>query len=183
MLTFNFSPFPVLQTERMLLRRLTKADSEQMLILRSDDRVMQYIEREKTTSLHDAEAFIDRINIFGDSNESIMWAIALKDSPQEMIGTICFWRLQPENHRAEVGYVLHPDHWNKGIMYEALLAVIGYGFDSMNLHSIEAHINPGNLASARLLEKAGFIREGYYRENIFFGGRFLDTAAYSLLKN
>lgn len=182
MLELNFSPFPELMSERLLLRKMKKEDAPALFFLRSDDQVMRYIGREKTRSVEDAGVFIDRINANLDANESIMWTIALADDPDTMIGTICYWNIQPENYRAEVGYVLHPDQWNKGIMAEALRAVIKYGFEEMKLHSIEAHINPENTASGRVLEKTGFVREGYYRENYYFQGRFFDTAIYSLLK-
>lgn len=182
MLQLNFSPFPELRTERLLLRKLVKADGPQMLFLRSDDKVMQYIDREKTKTLEEAELFIDQLNAAVDANESIMWAIAMTNDPATLIGTICYWRMQLEHYRAEVGYVLHPGYWNRGIMHEALLAAANYGFEEMNLHSIEAHINPENVASGKVLEKAGFIREAYFKENYFFRGRFLDTAIYSLLK-
>lgn len=182
MLHLNFSPFPELKTERLLLRKLTSADSGEMFFLRSDDRVMQYIDREKTKSVEEAESFIQKINVSVDANETIMWAIALLTEPAVLIGTICYWRMHPEHYRAEVGYVLHPGYWNRGIMKEALLAVIGYGFETMNLHSIEAHINPENIASGKVLEKTGFEREAYFKENYFYRGRFLDTAIYSLVK-
>jgi len=77
--------------------------------------------------------------------------------------------------------MLDPDFWGKGIMKEALLAAIDFGFNQMNLHSIEAHINPDNTASGMLLEKVGFVREAYFKEDFFFRGEFIDTAIYSLL--
>ena len=181
MLEFSFSPFPELKTERLLLRRMVEADGPQMLFLRSDEKVMQYIDREKTRSLEEAEEFIQKINASVDANETIMWAIALLNDPATMIGTICYWRLLPQHYRAETGYMLHPGFWNRGIMKEALQAVTRYGFEKMKLHSIEAHINPANEASGAVLEKSGFIREAYYKENYCFRGTFLDTAVYSLL--
>lgn len=182
MLALNFTPFPELRTERLLLRRLTNDDGPQMLFLRSDDRVMRYIDREKTKTLEEAVDFIERVNKLADANESILWGIALLDDPGTLIGTICYWRMMPEHDRSEVGYVLHPVHWNKGIMKEALLAVIRYGFEEMKLHSIEAHINPENIASGKVLENTGFVREAYFRENYYFRGKYLDSAVYSLLK-
>jgi [ribosomal protein S5]-alanine N-acetyltransferase len=77
--------------------------------------------------------------------------------------------------------MLHPNFWNKGIMKEALLAAIDFGFNQMKLHSIEAHINPDNVASGILLEKTGFVREAYFKEDFFFRGKFSDSAIYSLL--
>ena len=66
-------------------------------------------------------------------------------------------------------------------MQEAFNKVLEFGFNSMNLHSIEANVNPENKASIKLLERNNFIREAYFRENYFFDGKFLDTAIYSLL--
>jgi ribosomal-protein-alanine N-acetyltransferase len=86
-----------------------------------------------------------------------------------------------ENYRAEVGYMLLPEFWKKGLAKEALLKVIEYGFDEMKLHSIEAHISPRNAASASLLGKTGFVKEAYFKEDFFFNGAFEDTAIYSLL--
>ena len=181
MLEINFSPFPVINTQRLVLRRINKEDAPAIVKLRSLDATMKYIDREKQQSVEEALAFVNMINDMIDSNNSINWAIALRDTPEALIGTIGFWRIIKEHYRAEVGYMLHPDHWNKGIMKEALLNAIQYGFGSMQLHSIEAHINPANAASAAILEKGGFVREAYFKEDYFFRGNFIDTAIYSLI--
>ena len=177
-----FSPFPELTTQRLLLRKMLNTDAPELLFLRSDETVMQYIDREKTKTLEEAEEFVQKINTSVDANETIMWAISLLNAPGTMIGTICFWNILKQHYRAEVGYMLHPAHWNKGIMKEALLAVNEYGFNTMKLHSIEARINPDNVVSALLLEKTGFTREAYFKEDFYFRGKFIDTAVYSLLK-
>ena len=142
---------------------------------------MKYIDREKTKTVEEAATFIQMVNTNIDKNESIMWAITLKDKPQTLVGNIGFWRIINQHYRAEIGYMLHPDFWNMGIMKEALLAAINFGFNQMKLHSIEAHINPENTASGVLLEKTGFIREAYFKEDFYFRGKFIDSAIYSLL--
>ncbi len=109
-----------------------------------------------------------------------MWAITLRENPGKLMGTICYWRFQKENYRAEIGYVLHPHFWKKGIMKEAILKVIEYGFTVMQLHSIEALINPANIASAAILNSTGFVQEAYFKEDFFYLDRFFDTAVYSL---
>ena len=181
MLELNFSPFPEIKTERLLLRRITDADAPELLFLRSDETVMKYIDREKPKSLEEALAFIQIVNANIDKNESVMWAIALQDKPDTLIGNIGFWRIINKHYRSEIGYMLHPSFWGKGIMKEALLAAIDFGFNHMKLHSIEAHINPDNTASGKLLEKTGFVREAYFKEDFFFRGKFIDSAIYSLL--
>lgn len=181
MLEPNFFPFPEIKTERLLLRRMTDADAPEVQFLRSDDSVMKYIDREKTKTVEEATAFIQKVNETIDKNESIMWAISLKDDPGKLIGNIGFWRIINKHYRSEIGYMLHPDFWGKGIMKEALLAATDFGFNNIKLHSIEAHINPENIASGMLLEKAGFVREAYFKEDFFFRDKFIDTAIYSLL--
>lgn len=181
MLEFNFSPFPELITERLLLRRIITADALAILTLRSLEIVMQFIDREKPKDIEDAKAFVALIDERIESNNGINWAITLKDDPAFLIGIIGFWRTIKQHHRAEIGYMLHPDYWHKGLMKEAVEKVIDYGFGPMQLHSIEAHINPGNIASAKLLEKTGFVREAYFKEDFYFRDRFIDTAIYSLL--
>lgn len=182
MLNPDFSPFPEIKTARLLLRRMTIDDAAEILNLRSSEEVMQYIDRERAVTIKDAEIFLDRINASVDSNNGILWGITLKEDPEKLIGNIGFWRLIKEHYRAEVGYMLNPAFWKKGIMKEALQEVINFGFNSMNLHSIEANINPGNAASAALLESTGFIKEAYFKEDFFFNGAFHDTIIYSRLK-
>jgi ribosomal-protein-alanine N-acetyltransferase len=181
MLDPNFSPFPELTTERLLLRCIKMTDAPELFILRSLDTTMQYIDREKMISIEQAEEFIKKILGSLEANEGIMWCITLKEKPETLIGTIGHWRLMKQHYRSEVGYMLHPDYWKKGIMKEALQEIIKFGFDIMKLHSMEAHIDPVNTASAYVLEKAGFIREAYFKEDFFYKGRFSDTAVYSLL--
>jgi ribosomal-protein-alanine N-acetyltransferase len=181
MLELNFSPFPEIKTERLFLRRITDADASDIFLLRSNDDVMKYVDREKPKSPEDGLVFIQKVNANIDNNESIMWAISLKANPNTLIGTIGFWRTIKQHYRSEIGYMLHPDFWGKGIMKEALLAAIDFGFNEIKLHSIEAHINPENKISGILLEKTGFIREAYFKEDFYFRGKFIDTAIYSLL--
>ncbi len=180
MLNLNFNPFPIIKTERLLLRHINNDDVNEILVLRSDERVMRYLDKSPAQSLDDAYEFITRITEQEQNTESVTWGIALKDEPR-LVGTICLWNIQKEHYRAEVGYNLLPDYWGKGIMQEAVEVVIDYGFKVMKLHSIEANVNPGNEASIKLLKRNKFKQEAYYKENFYFNGKFLDTAIYSLL--
>lgn len=181
MLEPNFSPFPDIITSRLQLGPVKYTHASELLQLRSSEAVMQYIDKERTKTLEEAEALIKRINDDIINNDGITWCISQKEDPDKLIGTIGFWRIIKQNYRAEIGYMLHPDFWGRGIMNEAIKAVIDFGFNSINLHSIEAHINPGNAASAGILEKMNFTRDAYFKEDYFFRGKFLDTAIYSLL--
>lgn len=182
MLQLNFTPFPELKTERLLFRGLTMADAPALFKLRSNESVVKFIGREPAASIKEVEEFIERINNAVKTNESILWGIVLQSDPGNIIGTICYWRLQPENYRAEIGYALHPDHWRKGIMKEAILKVLEYGFEIMKLHSIEARLSANNIASAAILEKTGFVKEGHLKDEFYFRGKFTDSLIYSKLQ-
>ena len=181
MLSFNFSPFPVIETERLLLRSISLEDTQALYFLRSHERTNQYLNRPPDASPEQTRAKIEEILELLQKNECILWVLALKEKPAALIGTIGYWRMLPEHYRAEIGYMLHPAHWQKGFMKEALNAVIRYAFEEMNLHSIEANINPDNVPSGALLESCGFIQEAYHKENYYYDGVFYDSIIYSRL--
>lgn len=180
MLIINFSPFPNLETERLLLRRVNSNDVKEIFALRSNPETMKYIPRPLVKTDEDALEHIAMIDSKIDSNEGINWAITLKDNPK-LIGIIGHYRINPENYRAELGYMLLPEYHGKGIVSEAVKEAVKYGFQVMKLNSLEAIIDPDNHASAKVLEKNGFVKEAHLRENEFFEGRFLDTVIYSIL--
>ena len=180
MLQIDLRTFPVLTTARLVLREVHSDDASDLFALRSDQRVMEHLGRPRATTLQDAHDLIARILHDRNENDGITWAITQKGDDR-MIGTIGFYRLMKEHFRAEIGYLLHPDHWRKGIMGEAIDAAVACGFDRLKFHSIEAVTDPANTASNRLLEKHGFVREGLFRENYFWNGKFYDSAVWSKL--
>jgi ribosomal-protein-alanine N-acetyltransferase len=157
MLTLNFKEFPTLTTERLVLREHASSDAETLYAMRTNEQVMQYIDRERPKSLHAIEIFITTFNEDFRKGKHLAWVICLKENPTQIIGTIGYWRTNLENYRAEMGYMLLPAYWRKDI-------------------------NPGNDASRQILLKHGFIKEAYFREDYYFNGKFLDSEIYSLLK-
>lgn len=180
MLELNFDPFPVLETERLLLRRTVLDDAQFYFEIRSNKEAMKHICKPLQVSVEDAKALIYKINEMIAFNDGISWAICLK-SDNKFIGTVSFHRIEKEHFRAEIGYMLHPKFWKQGIISEAVEKVIDYGFSKLGLHSIEAHIDPTNVGSEKVLQKFNFVKEAYFRENYFYDGKFLDTAVYSLI--
>jgi ribosomal-protein-alanine N-acetyltransferase len=180
MLSVDFSPFPSFQTERLILRKVTQNDVNEIFFLRSDKTAMKYIDRPLAKSADDASLFIQKIDDLEKNNESITWGITLNNNSQ-LIGYLGYWNMKKEHYRSEIGYILHPDYHKKGIMQEALKEILAYGFKTLKLHSIEANVNPNNSSSIKLLERSDFTREAYFKEDYFFNGKFLDTAIYSLL--
>lgn len=173
----NFDPYPVIETERLLLRKVSMDDAEDVFLLRTNEAAMKYINKPKLLSIDDAKELIKKMN----EPDRIQWGITLP-TDNKIIGTIGYHKIDKDHYRAEIGYMLHPDHWNTGMMSEAITKVIDHGFNKMQLHSIEATINPGNDASRNLLKKFSFIKEAYFKEKFFFEGKFFDNEVYSLVK-
>jgi [ribosomal protein S5]-alanine N-acetyltransferase len=181
MLTINFHPFKNLETERLLLRRVVSSDVEEVFELRSNPETMKFIPRPLATTREEALAHIAMIEDKIVNNEGINWAISVKGSAK-LVGIIGHYRIKPEHFRCEVGYMILPQFNGQGIATEAIKAVLTYGFDDLQMHSIEAVIDPGNFASERVLQKNGFVKEAHLIENEFYNGTFLDTVIYSILK-
>lgn len=155
MLNLNFSPFPVLITEQLILRQLTAADANEIFIHRSDKRILEFIDIPQAKSIEDAFAFIAKINKATAENESIFWGLQLKNKPT-LIGSICLWNISEAEAKAEIGYLLHPDFQGKGHMQEAVAKVIDYGLQHLKLKMIVAGVHPDNLKSIQLLKRNGF---------------------------
>ena len=181
MLTINFHPFKNLETNRLLLRRVSVNDVAEVMELRGDKETMKYIPRPLVTNEDEALEHIKMIDDKIESNIGINWAITVKGSPK-LIGIIGHYRIQPENHRCEIGYMILKEYWGKGIISEAIDVVLKYGFEDLNMHSIEAVIDPDNVASEKVLLKNNFVKEAHILENELYDGKFWDTVIYSILK-
>lgn len=175
--------FPVLETERLLLRELHEEDVPALRDIFGDAEVAYYLADQEGPISDDAELMLiihwaNRIYVNGSG---IRWAICLKDNPR-LIGTCGLHLLDAHNQHAEVGYDLAKAYWRQGIMTEALRPVLRYGFDTLKLHRLEANVTQGNTASAKTLLKMGFQQEGIWRERAYLRGQFYDLLQFGLLR-
>ena len=180
MLVLNFNPFPNLESDRLLLRRIDKNDVQEIFAMRSDAETMKYIPRPLVKNNEEALEHLAMIDSGIENNEAINWAITIKGS-SKLLGIIGYYRTKHEHYRSEIGYMLLPEIHGKGIASEAVGIVVEFGFHEMKLHSIEAVIDPRNGASEKVLQKNGFIKEAHLKENEFFEGKFIDSVIYSKL--
>ncbi|MEO7215640.1 GNAT family protein [Mucilaginibacter sp.] len=180
MLDVNLQPFPVLSTPRLTLRAVNFGDAEAIFAMRTDAEVLKYIDIERPKSVEAVFDWIKMIHGIHEKNDGVLWGITLKGS-EEMLGSIGLWNIEKLHHRAEIGYMLSPAWQGKGIMQEALKEAVKYAFDVICLHSIAASVNPANQASINLLERNGFVREAYFRENYYYKDKIVDSAVYSLI--
>ena len=158
----NFTPFPELMTVRLILRQLKVKDSNEILILRSDERVNEFIDRPLAVNVEDAILFIQKIEKGISDNKSFYWAITFENE-DILIGIICIWNISVEDNSAEIGYELLPDFQGKGIMQEAILKVLDFGFYTMKLKIITALPHPANKKSIAILLKNNFLLDEDYQ--------------------
>ncbi|MFD2171635.1 GNAT family N-acetyltransferase [Tumebacillus lipolyticus] len=174
--------FPTLQTERLVLRELRMTDAGAIFANLSDAKTMEYFGMDPLTRLEQVEPIIEKNLQTYAEDRGIRWAITFREEDR-LIGTIGYHHIDRAWFRSEIAYELNRSLWGKGVMREALLAVLPYGFDQMNLNRIEGLVSPENVGSLRLLEKSGFTKEGVLKEYMYFGGRFHDAVVYALLKS
>ena len=177
----KFTPFPILETERLLLRRVEKSDAKYIFRLRSDDTYCKFTGIKKYKNINEAIKYIDRIHNDIASNECILWSIDIKDT-SEYIGGICLWNIKIDKMQSEIGYDLLQEFRGKGYIQEAIKAVINYAFKELNFDRIVAEeVRTENVKSAKVLEESGFKLEKVY-EIITEDGNKEGRADYSLLK-
>ena len=116
------------------------------------------------------------------TGSALQFVVVLR-STQEAIGTCLLFRLEDGSARAELGYALGRAHWGRSVMHEALAALLGHAFGPMGLRRIEAEIDPRNVASARLVQRLGFTREGLLRQRWVTKGEATDVEIHGLLRS
>jgi [ribosomal protein S5]-alanine N-acetyltransferase len=177
-----FTHFQVLETERLRLRQLQPDDAADLYGYYADPEVFKYLDWCGPTSVEHAREVIATWNRWYAEKRIIRWGIELKPT-HRLIGTIFFGDFVGQS-RADLGYELARASWNQGIMTEALQAVIPFGFEVLELHRIQAMVNPDNPASSRVLKKVGFMEEGRLRayEYHYVRKDFNDVIMLSLLR-
>lgn len=170
-----------LTTARLALRPLAPADAPALYAIFSDPQAMRYWSSEAWTALPQAEAYVDYVTRGHEDGSAQCFGVTLAGGGA-LIGTCTLYAFDRRNRRCEMGYMLSRAHWGHGYMPEALAALLGHGFTTLDLHRVEADIHPDNAASERVLERLHFRREGRLRERWFVGGELSDSVIYGLLR-
>jgi [ribosomal protein S5]-alanine N-acetyltransferase len=151
----KFIPFPILSTERLVLRQLQLTDTEEIFRLRTEREVNRYIPRAPFLDKKEALEFIQKINDGIEQGKWVYWGIR-KTEQSKLVGTICLWNFTDSFDACEIGYEMLPEYFGNGYMAEALNAATSFGFKKIKIQSIAAHTYATNVRSVQLLTKAGF---------------------------
>jgi ribosomal-protein-alanine N-acetyltransferase len=178
---FDFVAFPVLTTQRLVLRELRPSDAAAVLVFRGDPIVQKY-DDPIIHSEAEARVFIDELHHEYVAQEGINWAVTRLDSDL-VVAIFSLHHWSRHHRRAEAGYGLAHAYWGQGIASEALAAIVRFGFEQLDLNRVYAQTIADNHESVRLLERLGFRREGTFRKHSWEDdGTFHDSAMYGLLR-
>jgi len=167
-----FIPFPVIETKHLILRRMELTDTDDVFEMRSNSGMHKYTDTKPDETRQETRAYIEKMRKGVDENQWIIWAIEHQQS-KKVIGSINIWNIDIEKGTAELGYGIIPLYQGKGLMKEALLEVVKYGFEVMNLTALDAYTEENNINSVNLLENCQFKKihrvddEGTHNKKIY----------------
>lgn len=173
--------FPILHTDRLDLIEITQKHLPDLFELFGNKNVTEFYNITTLTEEKEAQKYLDWFRKRFQDKLGIRWGIALKGN-EKIIGTIGF-NVFTRKHRANLGYDLKQEYWNKGFIKEALKEVVRYGFDILEINRIEAEVMPGNLYSEKALIRLGFKKDGLLRDWMLWNEKHYDMIMYSLLRN
>ena len=176
-----FSVFPSLETERLILRKMTLEDTQDIFEYASDLDITTYVTWEPHKSIADAISFINSMNQRYEKVGLSEWGLVYREN-NKFIGTCGYMWWRPDHARAEIAYALSRKFWNQGLVTEAVKEIIKFGFEKMMLNRIEARCFLENIASEMVMQKVGMKFEGIQREGLFTKGKYHDLKVYSILR-
>lgn len=174
-------PAPTLRTARLLLRPFTPADTDAIFALQSNAHVLRYWDSPPWTERARAERFVAVCRQMEAEGTGARLAIE-RAADAAFIGWCCMMNWNPDYRSATMGYCLSDAAWGQGFATEAAGALLQWAFDTLDLNRMQAETDTRNAASARVLEKLGFTREGTQREDCIVDGEVSDTWVYGLLR-
>lgn len=178
----RMSDFPTLTTPRLLLREIVPTDAPALFAIHSDDEAMRWFGTDPMLAVQDAEKLIENFAAGRKlANPGTRWGITDCASGQ-LLGTCGLFKWNRNWRSCAVGYELAQSAWSQGLMQEALVCVLDWGFEHMALNRVEAQVAPQNTASIKRLQALGFVREGLLRQAGFWMGEYRDLFQYALLR-
>ena len=173
---------PILETDRLLLRKVSLEDAADIFEYASDPEVPRFMPWGPHQSIQATYEYLEHVVDIYRQHSPGPWAIVHKRDAK-MIGTCSFGSWERDHRRAEIGYVLNRRYWGQGYMTEAIRAIIAFGFRELGLNRIQARCDVPNIGSARVMEKAGMSFEGVLRQQLFSKGSYRDMKMYSILRS
>ena len=177
----QFATLPVLETQRLILRRIGRRDAKDIFAYASDPEVARHVLWTPHSSIRDSRRYVRWMKRQYRNGDPSSFAIELKETGR-MIGTIGFVSCSPEDGLVEVGYSIGREHWGRGYTTEALRTVLDFAFTELGVYRVEGRYEWDNPASGRVMEKCGMRLEGTLRGAVFNKGRHADVCVRAILR-
>lgn len=174
-------PPPTLETERLQLRPFADADAEDLFALQSNAHVLRYWDSPPWADRSSVARFLAGCRRMAEEGSGARVAIE-RTCDQMFVGWCTFNSWNPEFRSGSLGYCLNEAAWGRGYATEAAQVLLQWAFDTLDLNRVQAETDTRNLASARVLEKLGFVREGTLREDCIVNGDVSNSWVYGLLR-
>ncbi|MFF8979637.1 GNAT family N-acetyltransferase [Streptomyces cellulosae] len=174
-------PTPELHTDRLRLRPFTDADAAPLYSLHSDPHVLRYWDSPPWTDPARAQRFLATCRRIEEEGTGARLAVE-RGSDGAFIGWCGLVDWNPDFRSAVVCYVFGREVWGHGYATETVHGLLRWGFNTLDLNRVRADVDTRNGASARVLEKLGFVREGTLREDCVVDGDVSDSWVYGLLR-
>ena len=179
---YGLFSMPTLETDRLILRRMTRRDAADVFLYSKDEEVARHVLWSAQKDISEAKEYLRYMARRYRNDEPSSWGIIEKKTGR-LVGTIGYMAFSEENNSVEVGYSLARWLWNGGYMTEALSRVIEHTFDVMEINRIEAQHEITNPSSGRVMEKCGMLKEGVLRQRLYNKGAYVDVALYAIVKS
>jgi len=174
-------PTPTLATERLRLRPFEPSDADDLYRLHSSRVVLRYWDSPPWRDRARADRFVERCRQMAEDDEGVRLAVDRR-ADDTFVGWCAVTRWNPTYRSAALGYVYDEAAWGHGYATEAAGALLDWAFEALDLNRVQAELDTRNAASARVLERLGFVREGTLREDCIVDGEVSDSWVYGLLR-
>ena len=173
---------PELPTDRLRLRPFARTDADALYALQSNARVLRYWDAPPWSEPDRAEQFIATSGRMAEDGDGVRCAVERREDGS-FIGWVSLTRWNPDYRSAALGYCYTEDSWGHGYASEAARALVRWAYETLDLNRLQAETDTRNTASARVLEKLGFVREGTLRQDCIVDGEVSDSWVYGLLRD
>lgn len=170
------------ETERLIIRKLRPTDASDMYEYSCRDETCRYLLWDKHPFYSYTAELTKHLQREYAQGRYFDLAIELKEN-HKMIGTVGFTQVDEKNFGCEVGYVISPDYWGRGIAAEAVNALLNFAFCQLKMKRVEAKYMVENTASRRVMEKCGMSFEGIQRSKLFVKDKFRDIGVCAILSD
>jgi RimJ/RimL family protein N-acetyltransferase len=172
---------PILESSRVRLRPFADGDVVDVYELYADREAVRFSYAPPMADHEAARRVIQETRELARARALFHFGVADR-ATDRIIGHATIFKWDETQRRAEIGYSIRRDRWGQGFGAEAVATLITFAFERLGLRRIEADSDPRNAASIRLLEKLGFVREGYARERWEIEGELQDAVLFGLLR-